>query len=281
MKITSLGTTTMLFDDGTDQLLFDCHTTRPAIRQFLFGKLSTDTVVADRVIAQFGFARLRATFVSHSHYDHVLDLQYYVNRCGGDVYGSPSTLNVARGGGIPETRLHDFTREPEARIGAFTVRVIPSKHSRAHFYNNDLGKTIDQPLTLPAPKRSFREGGSYDFVVTHSGKVYVIRPSCSFIPGQLDGIRADALFLAVTGLGKERPEWQQTFFAETVDKVNPKLVIPLHWDSFFVPLYGPVRGQPRLAEDTGLSMHLLAAHCARRGIDHMVQLPLSTVTLFE
>ena len=67
----------------------------------------------------------------------------------------------------------------------------------------------------------------------------------------------------------------------TMTKVSPKLVIPLHWDNFFVPLYGPVRGQLRKMEDTGLSMHLLAAHCAERGIDHLVQLPLTSMTLFE
>ena len=281
MKITYLGTTVLLFDDGADQILFDCHTTRQSMRSFLFGKLRTDTAVADRVIAQFGFTRLRATFASHSHYDHVLDLPYYVNQCGGDVYGSPSALNVARGGGVPEARLHDFTREPEVQIGAFHIRVIPSKHSRAHFYNNDLGRTIDAPLVQPQRKRAYREGGSFDFIVTHGEKTYVIRPSCNYIEGQLDGVRADVLFLGVTGLSKERKAWQKRFFAETIDKVQPRLVIPLHWDRFFVPLYSPVRGMPRLVEDTGLSMHLLAAHCAERGADCVVQLPLSTLTLFE
>ena len=275
MKITYLGTTVLLFDDGTDQILFDCHTTRPSILRFLFGKLATDTAVADRVIAQFGFSRLRATFCSHSHYDHVLDLQYYVNRCGGDVYGSPSALNVARGGGVAEERLHDFTQQPEARIGAFSVRVIPSKHSRAHFYNDDLGQTIDRPLVQPARKKQYREGGSFDFIVTHGDTTYVIRPSCNYIPGQLDGVRADVLFLGVTGLSKESPAWQETFFSETIDKTRPRLVIPLHWDRFFAPLYGPVRGLPRLFEDTGASMKLLAERCAARGVDCLVRLPLT------
>lgn len=281
MKITYLGTTVLLFDDGTDQILFDCHTTRPSIRQFLFSRLSTDTATADRVIRQFGFERLRATFASHSHYDHVLDFPYYVNRCGGEVYGSPSALNVARGGGVSEARLHDFTAQPEARIGAFHIRVIPSKHSRAHFYNDDLGQTIDTPLRQPAHKKKFREGGSFDFIVTHAGKTYVIRPSCNYIAGQLDGIQADVLFLGVTGLCKEDAAWQRAFFAETIDKVRPELVIPLHWDKFFSPLYGPVRGLPRLFEDTGLTMHLLAAYCAEAGVDCCVQLPLTSLTLFE
>ena len=281
MKITYLGTTVLLFDDGVDQILFDCHTTRPTMRQFLFSGLSTDTEIADRVIRQFGFKRLRATFASHSHYDHVLDLPYYVNQCGGDVYGSPSALNVARGGDVPEERLHDFTAQPEVRIGAFSIRVIPSKHSRTHFYNDDLGQTIDAPLRQPARKKGYKEGGSFDFIVEHGGKTYVIRPSCNYVEGQLDGVKADVLFLGLTGLSKESAAWQQTFFAETVDKTKPALVIPLHWDKFFCPLYGAVRGMPRVADDTGLSMHLLAAHCAAVGTDCVVQLPLTTLTLFE
>ena len=281
MKITYLGTTVLLFDDGADQILFDCHTTRPSIRQFLFSKLQTDTVTADRVIRQFGFTRLRAVFASHSHYDHVLDLPYYVNRCGGDVYGSPSALNVARGGGVGEERLHDFTAQPEVRIGAFSIRVIPSRHSRTHFYNDDLGQTIDAPLRQPAHKKRFKEGGSFDFIVTHAGKTYVIRPSCNYIEGQLDGVRADVLFLAVAGLSKEKAAWRETFYAETVGKTRARLVIPLHWDKFFSPLYGPVRGLPRLFEDTGASLHLLASRCAADGVDCVLQLPLTTLTLFE
>lgn len=281
MKITYLGTTVLLFDDGADQILFDCHTTRPSIRRFLFSKLSTDTTVADHVIRQFGFSRLRATFASHAHYDHVLDLPYYVNQCGGDVYGSPSALNVARGGGVPEEKLHDFTVQPDVQIGSFQIRVIPSKHSRAHFYNDDLGQTIDAPLAQPAHKKRYKEGGSFDFIVTHAGKTYLIRPSCNYIPGQLDGLRADVLFLGISGLSKEKPDWQRVFFSETVDKVQPGLVIPLHWDKFFSPLYGAVRGLPKPFEDTGLSMHLLAAHCAETDTPCCVQLPLTSLTLFE
>lgn len=115
----------------------------------------------------------------------------------------------------------------------------------------------------------------------HGATHYVIRPSCNYIPGQLDGVQADVLFLAMAGLGKAKPDWQRQFFAETVDKVAPKLVIPLHWDNFFVPLYGPVRVYMRRMDDTGLSLHLLAAHCTERGIDHIVQLPLTSMTLFE
>ena len=279
MKVTYLGTTMLLFDDGQDQILFDCHITRPSIPVYAMGKLRTNEVVADRVISQFRIDRLRAMFISHSHHDHVMDAPYFVKKCGSRIYGTESTLNVARGGDVPEDMLVRFEADHNYQIGKFKVNVMSSLHSKPSFFNNDLGMTIDEPLRQPAPKKLYREGGSYDFLVEHDNKKILIRPSYNFIPGQLDGIRADVLFLAIAGLSKDDPQHKQQFFAETVEKVEPKVVIPLHWDNFFTPLYGPIVGLPKLFEFTGKSMHELAEGCADRGVPCIVQMPLTTMEI--
>lgn len=277
MKVTCFGTTVLLFDDGRDQLLFDCHVTRPSIPRVLFGKLATDEALCDRLIAQHRIDRLRAIFISHSHYDHVMDAPHFANRCGAAIYGTPSTLNVGRGGGVPEERLRPFGN-PDV-IGRFEITAIPSLHSRPTIINDDLGRTIDDPVVQPAKKRVYREGGSWDFIVRHPEGAYVIRPSFNYIEGQLNGIHADVLFLGVNGLSKADVDTRARFFAETVDKVKPRLVIPLHWDNFFSPLAGPVRGMPRFMEDTGKSLRLLTDECGARGIHCLVQLPLTSAEL--
>ncbi len=279
VKVTFLGTTTLLFDDGEDQILFDCHVTRPSIPRFLFGKIRTDRATADRVIRQFRITRLRAVFVSHSHYDHVLDVPYTVRVCGGEIYGSKSTLNAARGEGIPEEKLHLFDAGERYSVGKYRITVLKSLHSKPGFFNNDLGQTIDAPLSQPAKAKQYKEGGSYDFLVEHGEKKYLIRPSYNFIPGQLDGIRADVLFLAIAGLSKDDEAHKRQFWIETVDKVRPSLVIPLHWDHLFKPLYGPVLGQPKKFEFTGQSMFELAEACAERDICCVVQLPLTSIEI--
>lgn len=109
MKVTYLGTTTLLFDDGTNQILFDCHVTRPSIVSCIFGRLSTNRAIADRIIDEFRINRLRAIFISHSHYDHSMDAPYFARKCGADIYGSESSLNIARGGNMEEERLHSFS----------------------------------------------------------------------------------------------------------------------------------------------------------------------------
>ena len=94
MNVTFFGTTTLLFDDGKDALLFDGHFTRPSLMTYLLGNLRTDTAMADHLLDRFDFSRLRGIFVSHTHHDHVMDVPYIAGKTGAVVYGSESAANV-------------------------------------------------------------------------------------------------------------------------------------------------------------------------------------------
>ncbi|MBR2749335.1 MAG: MBL fold metallo-hydrolase, partial [Firmicutes bacterium] len=93
MKVTFFGTTTLLFDDGKDQILFDAHVTRPSLVRYIFGSGETDRRMADEMISLHHIDRLKAIFVSHSHHDHVMDAPYFASRTGSDIYDSSSALN--------------------------------------------------------------------------------------------------------------------------------------------------------------------------------------------
>ena len=277
MKVTFFGTTTLLFDDGVDQVLFDAHFTRPSLFTYIFGSAPTDGKLVDELLRLHRVDRLRAIFISHSHHDHVMDAPFVANRCGAAIYGSASALNVARGGGVPEDRLTEFRGGETFEVGGYRISVIPSLHSKPTILNNDLGQTIDAPLVQPARLRNYKEGGSFDFLVENGGQKYLIRPSFNYIEGQLDGITADVLFLGVAGLAKADSQTEAKFFAETVDKVRPKLVIPLHWDNFFSRLDRPIVGMPRLVEKTEVVFFKLARACEARNVDCLVQMPRTSV----
>jgi len=108
MKVTFFGTTTLLFDDGKDAVLFDGFFTRPLLPLYRVGKVTTDTALADNFMSRYDFSRLRAIFVSHTHPDHVMDVPYIANRTGAQVFGSKSCRNVCLGGDVPEDRIHLF-----------------------------------------------------------------------------------------------------------------------------------------------------------------------------
>ena len=91
LKVTFFGTTTLLFDDGEDQVLFDAHVTRPSIEKYIAGaKASTDEGLCDRLIETHRIDRLRAIFISHTHHDHVMDAPYFARKCGAKSWSARS-----------------------------------------------------------------------------------------------------------------------------------------------------------------------------------------------
>lgn len=281
MKVTYFGTTMLLFDDGADQLLFDCHITRPSLLRCFMGKFSTDTATADKLINEHDLSRLRAIFISHTHHDHVMDAPYFASKFGAEIIGSVSAVNVALGGGTVPERIRCYADTMSYEIGNFKVKVIPSIHSKAHWYNNDLGQTIDTPLKQPARKKDYKEGGSYDFIIENGGQTYVIRPSYNFIEGQFDSIKADVLFLGIGGLSGDSAEGKRRFYSETVDKLRPSVVIPVHWDNFFTPLYDRDKWCTGALDDPKKSINELKTYCEERGVSFIWQMPLSSLELNE
>lgn len=79
--------------------------------------------------------------------------------------------------------------------------------------------------------------------------VFFIKPDTNFITGKLDKIQADVLFLGTAMFGKQKPEFQQAFYDETVGKVRPKRVIPIHWDNFFQPLSDHLEAMPQVVDN--------------------------------
>jgi L-ascorbate metabolism protein UlaG (beta-lactamase superfamily) len=280
LKVTFFGTTTLLFDDGKNQIFFDAHFTRPSLRQYIAGALvETNNVICDELIQLHHIDRLRAIFISHTHHDHVMDAPYVAKKCGAVIYGSSSAKNVALGGGVSEDNIVVFQHGSEYTIGDYKIRILKSLHSKPNTLNDDIGIPIEEPLTQPASLREYSEGGSFDFYIEYGDKKILIRPSFNYIEGQLDGIQADILFLGVAGLGKADLEMEERFFEETVEKTGARLVIPVHWDNFFEPLDQPVGGMPELIENTELVFYKLAKYCEANDINTMVQYPRTSIEI--
>ena len=280
LKATYFGTTTLLFDDGRDQVLFDAHVTRPSMIRYVRGsRAETDTALCDELIGLHHIDRLRAIFVSHTHHDHVMDAPYIAAKCGARIYGSESARNVALGGGVPEEDIEVFRHGSSYAVGDYRIRILNSLHSKPTAFNNDLGQPITEPLAQPAGLKEYKEGGSYDFYVEHGDRKILIRPSFNYIEGQLDGIRADVLFLGVAGLAKADPDTERKFFEETVEKTGAKLVIPVHWDNFFSPLDRPVKGMPELIEKTEVVFYKLARYCEARDVNFLIQYPRTSIEI--
>lgn len=253
LRVTFLGVSTLLFDDGETAILTDGFFTRPGLGHVLFGQVEPDPARIERNLERAGIDRLDAVIALHSHYDHVMDSPEVARRTGALLIGSESTANAGRGWGLAERRIRVAAGETRYRFGDFTVTLVPSKHLP---HGMAMGE-IEKPLTPPARAMAYREGGSYSVFIEHAGRTLLVQGSAGFVEGRLRDRRADAVFLGVGGLGKQDDGYRRRYWEQVVEAVDARRVIPIHWDDFTRPLSEPLAPMPYLTDDLDVSMRFL------------------------
>ncbi len=244
------GSTTLLFDDGETSWMTDGWFSRPTFMEIITQRVEPDLSAIDRGLKANEVDKLDAVIPLHSHYDHAMDAPEVARRTGAKLYGSESTANIARGWGLDEDRIEIFTNKKPIALGDFTITPIESNHFQ--FVDPEIAKTaldlptINSPLVPPAPITNYRVGKTYVLHVEHPQGSFVIVGSAGFIEGGLGGFKADVLFLGVGSLGEQSVEYRQKYWEETVGRLEPSTVIPIHYDSLMGEPRGPVRGHSAL-----------------------------------
>jgi len=279
VKVTFFGVSTLLFDDGETQLLIDGFFSRPSILPSLFSEIKSDTAAIDQLIATHHMDRVKGIFVTHSHYDHAFDVAYTTRKMHATLYGSQSTLNIARGG-VKEEQLSLFQPYQNIPLGKFIVQVISSIHS-PNSALNDEGIGIEKPLRQPATIKAYLQGGSYDFLIKHNEKNIYVKPSPNFIEGALDSLKADAVFIGIATVTKYPSEWQNSYYQQTIGALKPATVVPLHWDDFFHPVSEHLVMFPRFASDTPKDFDLFIGKTKADGIDFKILQGTKSIVLFK
>lgn len=281
IKVTFLGVTTLLVDDGETQILVDCYFSRHPLWKVATGKLKTNQKKVEDAVSKFGIDRLGAIFVSHSHFDHAIDVAYVAQKTGAMLHGSPSTLNIGRGGGLSEEQIIPFDAEKEVTIGAFTIIAIPSKHSPLRVLGNNIGKTIDQPLCQPERATKYVEGETYDFLIKHRENSIYIITSANFIEGMRDKYRADVVFLSIGYIARHGFEFIDPYWENSVEMLKPSLIIPIHWENFFTPLTNNMQLFSPIIDKTEKSFDFVIEKCIEENIDLKILQGGSSIVLFE
>lgn len=268
LRVTWLGVSTLLLDDGETALMTDAFFSRPGPLRCLTRIAPDERVVRDR-LARLGVTRLAAVVCAHSHYDHALDAPLVCRLTGARLVGSPSTANIGRGGGLPEDRLAVPAAGEPLGFGAFTVTLVESPHSPGDRFPG----TVDRPLVPPARLRAWTTGTSYAVHVRHRGRALLVHASANHRPGVLAGVEAQTVYLGVGALGRQSAGFRDAYWDEVVAATGARRVVPVHWDDFTRPLDRPPVPLPRLADDLATSMDFLLRRAAAEGVD--VALPVA------
>jgi hypothetical protein len=97
---------------------------------------------------------------------------------------------------------------------------------------------VKPDLHPPLKARDYRMDMDFSFLLHVAGLRILVEPGENW----QDAVRADVLFIS--------PARSRKFYEQVLQRVQPRLVIPLHWDNLFRPLSTPVQpfyGLPCLA----------------------------------
>lgn len=268
-RVTWLGVSTLLIDDGATALMIDGFFTRPGLLRVLAARIAPRPRTVAECLRRAGVARLSAVICAHSHYDHALDAPVVCEQTGAVLVGSQSTANIGRGQGLPEERMLVPETNVPLMFGAFTATLIESVHSRGDRFPG----TVDAPLVPPARASSWATGSCYSVLVGTDDHSLLIHASANYVPGALRGRHADVVYLGVGELGKATDAFRDAYWNEVVTTTGARRVVPVHWDDFFRPLGRPVRPLRYLVDDFGATMRFLLDRAAAEGVEVAIPIP--------
>jgi glyoxylase-like metal-dependent hydrolase (beta-lactamase superfamily II) len=216
---------------GGSILLVDPFLTRPPAYKLLFGRTRPDGALLRRHIPHADHI-----LISHAHYDHLLDAGEIAGYSGGRVYGSENTCRIVEVCGLSVAQVvrvregMTLTPGPSPMKGeggdSFRVSVMAGEHTPVPVFGpGKLPERLHYPLRL----RDFVMDEDFTFLIQAGGTRVLAwhhwRPS--------PAPRADVLVIGADIRLEE--------LGELIDQVQPRLLIPTHWDNFLRPLSKPLK----------------------------------------
>ena len=255
VTMTWLGVTTLLFDDGETQILIDGFFSRPSLSDILLRRpVDNDAAIINYALDEYRMRRLAAIIPVHSHFDHAMDIGAIANRTSASILGSPSSIEIARGAGVPEDQMILVSGRETYEFGRFEVTLIPSQHAPVGLRGSiPFAGNIDMPVTMPQPVNALREGGSFSVIIAHPQGTAVVQGSAGYSDDALNGIAADVVMLSVGGLETLGMDYAQRYWQALVTSTGARSVYPIHFDDFTKP-FGEIVPGPRFLGDLEITV---------------------------
>jgi L-ascorbate metabolism protein UlaG (beta-lactamase superfamily) len=169
--------------------------------------------------------------VGHTHFDHAVDAPAIARRFGCKAYGSDSLVTLMGLHGLAEQTV-EVEPYRNYELGPFEVSFTPSLHSKlllglAVPYDGDLTCEHLDGLTPGA----YRCGQVWGISIKVAGVSFYHQGSANLIDEAVRERDVDVFLAGVAGRNFTDDYWRRI-----IPRLNPKVVVPTHYDNFFRPL---------------------------------------------
>jgi L-ascorbate metabolism protein UlaG (beta-lactamase superfamily) len=193
-----------------------------------------DPVMVERFLARPDTETVVGCLIGHTHFDHAVDAPAVVARYRCPAYGSESLRTLL---GLHGLAQHTVVVEPKrpVEVGPFTVTFHPSLHSKLLL---GLAVPAAGELTCDQLDRlnpsAYRCGQVWGVKIEVAGTSFYHQGSCNLIDEDVPTGSVDVFLAGVAGRGFTERYWERILRA-----LQPRTVVPTHFDDFFRPLDGP------------------------------------------
>lgn len=267
-----LGANALWLSDGTTSLLVDPYFTRvklsmpadlrPRSAVHTRPLIAPDRGAIERTLAQAEIGAVQAILVTHTHFDHALDVEAAWDVLGrsATVFGTPSLRRVVKAYGfegdfvdVSDSAIYSPVRpygKPH-RVGGFTITFVEGAHIHLPVIEDELSGDVAATFSAAsAVPNDFRLGGIFAIHVRHEtlGSV-LFQGSGAYVKGHYDVVfggrtkalleRPKVLVAAIGGMNViaacPRQELDR-YFEEAVVPAHPAWILCTHWDDYTFPL---------------------------------------------
>ncbi|MBM0274669.1 MBL fold metallo-hydrolase [Micromonospora tarensis] len=250
------GTAGWRVDIGDRAVLVDPYLSRIDTGLFT-GAFQTATPLTVRTDVIDGRVdRATTVLVTHTHWDHFMDVPYIAERTGARVFGTLTAYHLGLAYGLPPTQLSAVKGGEVLDFGDHSIEVVGSLHSRNASYSVAFpGVRVNQP-PRPATIADLPEGDTLGYLLRVDGGPSVYFTGASDVAERnLTGLSPDVAMVAMqsaTTTGDYLPR-----LLAGLD--YPKVVVPVHYDNFETALENP----PSVAETDRTRLNEMVAAIRR------------------
>lgn len=220
VSATWLGVGAIILEDDHNTLMFDPSFTTPSIFSILgITDFRSDTTLVKEILNTYRIKKIDGVFVTHTHYDHVIDAPEVARLSGATLYGDVNLERIAKAYGV---KVSPYS---QAQIGKFKVSAYERHHSKIFQWLDFLPGEVPEDFSFSF--YDYKLGKAWVYIIEHEEGNILIDDS----PGETTGLPLLKIQVVFQGIANRADD--NEVLDGHVKTYHPKKFIPIHFDNFF------------------------------------------------